>query len=93
VRAEREHVDASQSLPFGEASFEVGFDTGRRLIALLGGLGEKLQDDCRDRGRDSLRSFAGLHGLSCDMAVNPLHGIGGGERQAARQHFIQRDAE
>jgi len=25
--------------------------------------------------------------------VNPLHGIGGGEWQAAGQHFIQRDAE
>ena len=55
-------------------------------------LREQLQDDGRDRGREILQSLAGRHRLPRDMAVNPLHGIGGGERQAAGEHFIQRDA-
>ena len=39
------------------------------------------------------RPLAGRHRLSRDMAVDPLHGIGGGERQCAGEHLIERDAE
>ena len=46
-----------------------------------------------DRGRDSLQPLAGRHRLSRDMAVDPLHGIGRGERQGAREHLVERDAE
>ena len=93
MRAEAECVDASHSLPFAEASPEIGFNTGRALIAFFGGLGEELQDDCRDWGGDLLRPLPGRHRLSCDMAVNPLHGIGGGEWQTAGEHFIESHAE
>jgi len=54
VRAEGECIDASPSLPFREASPEVGFNTRCRLIAFFGGLGEELQDDLMDRCREVL---------------------------------------
>jgi hypothetical protein len=67
------------SLPCSKAAREVSLQAGRGLVALLGALGEQLQDDSGDRGRDSLQPLAWRHRLSGDMTVDPLHRIGGGE--------------
>ena len=79
--AEREGVDPVLRLPCGKAAPEVARQAGRGLVALLGGLGEQLQDDGREYGRDSRQPLAGRRWLSGDVAVDPLHGIGRGERQ------------
>ena len=42
ARTESERGDASPSFPFVETPLEIGFHTGRSLIALFGGLGEEL---------------------------------------------------
>ena len=41
----------------------------------------------------SFTRSARRHRLPGDMAVHPFHGIGGGERQDAREHLVKRDAE
>ena len=48
---------------------------------------------CEIGAGDLLQPLAGRHRLSGDMAVDPLHGIGRGERQCAREHLVERDAE
>ena len=93
VLAEREVVDAASSLPFGKAAPQIALDAGRGLVALLGGLGEQLHDDRRDRRRDTLQPLAGRHRLPGDVAVHPLHRIGRGEGQTAGEHLVKRDAE
>ena len=79
--AQREGVDPAVSLPFSKAASEVVLQAGCGLVALLGGLGEQLQDDGGDRGGDRLPPLAGRHRFSRDMAVDPFHGIGRDERQ------------
>ena len=44
-------------------------------------------------GRDSLDPLAWRRRLPRDMAVHPFHRVGRGERQRAREHLIERDAE
>ena len=51
--AQREGVDPVLSLPCSKAAPKVALQAGRGLVALLGGLGEQLQDEGGDRGRDS----------------------------------------
>ena len=54
VFAEREVVDAALGLPFGQAAPQIALQAGGGLVALLGGLGEQLHDDGRERSRDIL---------------------------------------
>src|SRR6476469_5792379 len=42
-------VDSAVDVPLREAAPQVMLDAGGRLIAILGGLGEQLHDDRRDR--------------------------------------------
>ena len=93
LRAEREWLDAAGRLPFRQALPQIGLDTGGGLVALLGGLGEQFHHDRRERRRDGRDTFAGWHRLPRDVAVHPLHRIGGGERQRPRQHFIEGDPQ
>ena len=37
--------------------------------------------------------LGGRHRLARDMAMDPLHRIGGGERQRAGEHLVEGDAE
>ena len=90
---QRKGVDAALGLPGCEALPEIGFEAGRRLVTVLGGLGEKLQDDGRDLTGDALHPLARGHRLPGDMAMNPFHGIGGRERQRPRQHLVEGDAQ
>src|SRR5713101_4396702 len=93
VFAKRKGIDAPFSLPFGKTVPKITLDASGRLVAFLGGLREQLHDDFGDRSGDTLQPFTGRQRLSCDMAVHPLHRIGRGERQGAREHLVERDAE
>ena len=93
VFAKRKGVDAPFTLPFGKTVPKITLDAGRSLVAFLGGLREQLHDDFGGRSGDILQPFTGRQRLSGDMAVHPLHRIGRGERQKAREHLVERDAE
>src|SRR5262245_25470443 len=49
VFAKRKLVDAAPTLPFGKTAPQITLNAGRRLVALLGSLGEQLHDDGRNR--------------------------------------------
>src|SRR5882724_7198276 len=93
VFAKREGVDVPFTLLFGKTVLKITLDASCSLVTLLGGLREQLHDDFGDRNGDILRPFTGRQRLSGDMAVHPLHRIGRGERQGAREHLVERDAE
>ena len=38
-------------------------------------------------------SLGGRDWLTCDVAVDPFHRIGGGERERAGKHLVERDAQ
>jgi len=80
-------------LPLRQAAPEIGLDTGSGLVALLDGLGEQLHHNSRERPGDARDPLVGRHRLPGDMAVHPLHRIGGGEGELPRQHFVKRDAQ
>ncbi len=80
-------------LPFRQAAPEIGLDARGGLVALLGSLGEKLHHNRRERPRDARDPLVGRHRLPRDVAVHPLHRIGGGEGQLARQHLVEGDAQ
>jgi len=88
-----EGIDAALTLPVGEAMLQIMLNTGGRLVALFGRLGEQLHDDAGDRSRDGLHQLARRHRLSGDMAVHPFHRVSSSKRQHARQHLVERDAE
>src|SRR5208283_5027212 len=52
----------------------------RSLIALLGVLCQQLHDECGDYGRQPWYPFAWSRSIPGDMAVHPLHRLGGSER-------------
>src|SRR5258706_1389538 len=92
VFAKRKGVDAPLTLPFGETVPKIALDASCRLVALLGGLRQQLHDDFGNRSGD-IQTLTGRRRLSGNMAVHPLHGVGRGERQRAREHLVERDAE
>ena len=81
------------SLPCSKAAPEVALEAGCGLVALLGGLGEKLQDEGGDHGRHRVEPLARRRRPSGDMAVEPFHRIGRSKRQRTRDHLVERDAE
>ncbi len=92
MRGQRERIDATMRLPFRQAPSKIGFQAGGSLVALLGVFGEELHGDSRQRLGDR-GALAGRCRLARDVAVDPLQGIGGSERQSARQHLVEGDAE
>jgi len=91
--AEWEVADGPPGFPVDEAASQIALDAGRGLVAILGRLGEQLHGNGRDRGRDIRHPLTGRHRHSGDMAVHPLHGIDRSERQGAREHLEERDAQ
>ena len=79
VNAEREQVDTTARLPFPQAAMEVCFEARGGLVTLLGRFGEKLHHDRRELGRNPTYPFAGRDRPPRDVAVDPLHRIGGAE--------------
>ena len=76
-------------LPFRQATPQIARETGGGLVALLGGLGEQLHHDRRERPRDARDPLVGRHRLPGDVAMHPFHRIGRGERQCPGQHFVK----
>ena len=44
-------------------------------------------------GTVAVRSRRGCYRLTCDVAVDPLQGVGGSKREHARKHLVQGDAQ
>ena len=93
VRAQREPLDMAMRVPIRQAAPEIGLDACGGLVALLGGLGEELHDDCRERDWHICNPLMGRHRSPRDMAVHPLHRIGGSEGELPRQHFVEGDTQ
>ena len=93
VRAERERLDAAVRLPFRQAPPQIDREARGGLVAVLGGLGEQLHHDRRERPRDARDPLVGRRRLPGDVAVHPFHRIGGGEGQRPREHLVERHAE
>ena len=93
VCAQRKCLDTAGRLPFSQAAPQIGLDAGSGLVARLGGLGEQLHQDSRQRRRDAPNPLVGRHRLPRDVAVYPLHRISGGERELSCQHLVKGDAE
>jgi hypothetical protein len=91
--SQREIVDFASLLPCGKTTPEVALEARRGLITLFRSLGKPLHNDCRDRDRHVLRPLVGRYGLSCDMAMHPLHWVRRGEGQTARNHFVKRHSK
>ncbi len=91
MRPQSKRIDATMRLPFRQALPKIGFQTGGGLVALLHVLGEELQRDSRQRP-GNCGAIARRCRLACDVAVDPLQGVGGDERQRARKHLVQGDA-
>jgi hypothetical protein len=79
--------------PLPKAVAEVMLEARGCLVAFLGGLGEELQHNVGDRRRYRRRPLDWRRRLASNVTVDPFHRIGRGERQAAGQHPIERDAE
>ena len=80
-------------LPVRQALAQIGRETRGGLIPVLGILGEKLHHNRRDRPRDARDPLIGRRRLAGNVAVHPFHRVGGGERQFARQHLVEGDAQ
>ncbi len=93
LRAQRERVDAAVCLPFRPAATEVGRDARGGLVAILGGLGQKPHHDRRERPWDAVGPLARRRRLPGDVAMDPLHRIGGDEGRRPRQHLVEGDAQ
>ena len=93
VSAERERLYAAMRLPFREALPQIDRETRGGLVAVLGVLGEELHHDRRERPRDARDPLVGRHRLAGNVAMHPFHRIGSSERQFARQHLVERDAQ
>ena len=91
--AERERLDAAMRLPFRQALAQIDRETRGGLVAVLGGLGEELHHDRRERPRDVRDPLVGRRRLAGDVAVHPFHRIGGGEGQFAGEHLVEGDAQ
>ncbi len=79
-------------LPFGQAPSKISFQPGSTLVALLGVLGEELHDNGRQRLGDCSALIWRCR-LASNVAVDPLQWGGGGKRQPACKHLVQRDAQ
>src|SRR5713101_5837958 len=79
-------------LPFRQAPSKISFQPGSGLVALLGVFGEELHGDSRQRLGDC-DAINRWYRLACNLAVDPLQGVGGRERQPARKHLVQGDAQ
>ena len=79
--------------PFSKAAPKITLDSNRRLIALLGRLGEQLHDDCRKRVWNTLQLQAGWCRLSCDVAMHQFHRVGGREGKTPGHHLVECDAK
>src|SRR5712672_3004284 len=89
LQTKRERLDPADRLPGGEALAEIRLDSRGGLVALLGGLLEKLHDDHRKWGRHRPCKLAQRDGLSRDVTVDQLDRVNCGEGQRAGQQLVK----
>src|SRR6266403_3386468 len=89
----RERLDPADRFPGGEALAEIRLDSRGGLVALLGGLREKLHDDYREWSRHRACKLARRDGLSRDVTVDQLDRVSGGEGQRAGQQLVKGDPQ
>jgi hypothetical protein len=80
-------------VPLGEAAAQIDLQACRGLVAVFGVLGEELENDRVDDGRQSGRTCTRRRWLPGDMAMDPLHGIGGVEGQLTGEELVEGDPE
>ena len=85
--------DLSRAFQLARAEFQVGLQPGGRLVTFLGVFPQQLQDDVGQYRRQFRVESVRRHGESGDVAIDQVHGIGGLERQLAREHLIKRHAQ
>ncbi|MCY1413984.1 hypothetical protein D9M71_294220 [compost metagenome] len=88
-----EGFDAPSPLPVVQAAAQVVLDAGGALVAILGGLGQQLEDDLREHRRHAGDPLAGRQRLARDVAVHPFHRVAGGEWQRAGEHLVEDHAK
>ena len=93
VGAQWKRLDTAGPFPCTEAVSQVRCHASGGLVTVLCGLGEQFHDDGGDRRRQAGDALGGRHRSARDMAVHQLHQVGGGERQHAGEHLVERDAK
>ncbi|MEX2300652.1 MAG: amylo-alpha-1,6-glucosidase [Bryobacterales bacterium] len=91
--AKSERLNQPLPGPLFGAHFEVVFDAGRALVALLRRLRKQLQNDLRKRLRDARIPLARRHGSPGNMPMDQFELVGRLERRRAGQQLAQRYAE
>ena len=72
---------------------QIRLDSRGGLVALFGCFRQQLHHDCRERrGNIGAPQMRG-HGRACDVTVDPLHGLDGGEWQCPHQHLVKNDSK
>jgi hypothetical protein len=89
--AEWEWFYAAMGLPFRQALPQIDHKTRGGLVAVLRILGEEHHHNRGERFRDARDPLVRRRRLAGNVAMHPLHRIGGGEGQFACQHFVKGD--
>lgn len=90
---ERKGFEPTSKLPIVETSMKIDLEAAGRLIAILGVLGEELQEDRLQCTGDALHSLARGRGWPGDVAVNPLERIRRREGQRSGEHLVEGDPQ
>jgi hypothetical protein len=93
VLGQGERLDPAPGPPRREAPREVVQQAARRLVTILGHLGEELQDDRGEHLRQLRHPRAGRLRGACDVAMHPFERVLRLEGQAPREHLVERDAQ
>ena len=91
--AEHEVVQPTLALPVRQAAPQVEFQPGGGLVAVLGGLGQQLHDEARQRVRQARHAQVGRHRQLREMGVHQRGRVGDLEGRDAGQHLVERGAQ
>ena len=93
LRAERERRDVARLAPLPETPLEIALQAGRALIPVVGDLGEQLENDLRQHGRQRVAEPRRGRRLPGHVTVHPADRVAGREREPAGEQLIVGDAE
>jgi hypothetical protein len=91
--AQGERLDPPAGAPLREAPLQIALEAARALVAVLGHLGEQLQDDTRERFGHRGDDLRWRHGRAGDVAVDPLDGIARLEGEPPGEHLVEGDTQ